>query len=104
MKADSGMSWKAMIDMGLFDDCFPQRVNASFRYLTQDSEDKFHFSLKDLADKGPFVFSYLSIKDQSNSQFALMDVFRSHFDRSACGQVDIENFAIGIIEKLVQLK
>lgn len=105
-KRKKGMSWKAMIDLGLFDDCFPQRVNACFRYLTQDSEDKCRFHLKDLVEKGPFAFSYLGIKGQKDAQHyeSIMDTFRSFFDRSACGQVDIENFALGNIEKLVQLR
>ena len=103
-KAES--SWKALIDVGVFDDCFPQRVNASFHYLAHATNDESYFYLKDLVDKGAFVLSYLSIDSskQENVNFAMMDLFRSFFDRSACGFVDIVNFVLGVIDKLMLLR
>lgn len=37
--------WKKLIDMGLFDESYAQRVNASFQYLCPDAESN-SFSLK----------------------------------------------------------
>ena len=100
------MSWKNLIDLGVFDECFPQRINASFRYLTQNSANESFFLLKHLIDKGDFVVEYLSIgaHGSKNRNFMYMDLFRSYFDRSACGYVDIDNFVLGIIDKLLELK
>lgn len=52
--------------------------------------------------KGVFVFSYLSLDIEHESTFAIMDIFRT-FDRSGSGAVNIEEFAIGMIEKLYVL-
>jgi hypothetical protein len=52
--------------------------------------------------KGVFVFSYLSLDIEHESTFAIMDIFRT-FDRSGSGAVNIEEFVIGMIEKLYAL-
>jgi hypothetical protein len=52
--------------------------------------------------KGVFVFSYLSLDIDHESTFAIMDIFRT-FDRSGSGAVNIEEFVIGMIEKLYAL-
>ena len=52
--------------------------------------------------KGLFVFSYLGLDIEQESTFAIMDIFRT-FDRSGSGSVNIEEFAIGMIEKLYSL-
>lgn len=92
--------WKRLIDFGIFDNCYPQRLNASFRYLV--NSDSNHFSLKDLIQKGSFVFSYLSVRVEHESSFAIMDIFRS-FDRSGRGEVSIEEFVMGVMEKMQAL-
>jgi hypothetical protein len=48
-----------MIFKGIFDNSFASRVNASFQYL--DSKNEGSFTLRDLFEKGEFVFKYLSI-------------------------------------------
>ena len=52
--------------------------------------------------KGVFVFNYLSLDIEHESTFAIMDIFRT-FDRSGSGAVTIEDFAIGMMEKLYAL-
>jgi hypothetical protein len=52
--------------------------------------------------KGVFVFSYLSLDIEHESTFAIMDIFRT-FDRSGSGAVNIEEFVIGMVEKLYAL-
>lgn len=52
--------------------------------------------------KGFFVFSYLSLDIEHESTFAIMDIFRT-FDRSGSGAVTIEEFVIGMVEKLFAL-
>lgn len=41
---DNESIWKKLIDLGIFDDFYPQRLNACFRYL--DVEKAQSFSLK----------------------------------------------------------
>jgi hypothetical protein len=103
--------WKQLMDNGVFDDYYPQRLNACFHYLCcfsdlTNNEEKNHqnsktsFSLKDLIQKGSFVFSYLSVDvGDKDSSFAIMDIFRS-FDRSGRGTVFLEEFVLGILERL----
>jgi hypothetical protein len=53
--------------------------------------------------RGPFVFSCLCIDIEQDSSFAIMDMFRT-FDKSGRGNVNIEEFTVGIIDKLLELK
>lgn len=55
-----------------------------------------------MIEKGYYVFTYLGIDIPKDSKFALMDLFRI-FDKDGKGEVNIEQFAIGIIEKLYSL-
>jgi hypothetical protein len=100
--------WKQLMDNGVFDDYYPQRLNACFHYLccssditsNEEKSNKTSFSLKDLIQKGSFVFSYLSVDvGDKDSSFAIMDIFRS-FDRSGRGSVFLEEFVLGILERL----
>ncbi len=44
---DTSRWWKQMMDLGLFDDSYPQRLNAAFHYLsTSDSTGVYTFTLK----------------------------------------------------------
>lgn len=54
--------WKRLIDMGIFDDFYPLRLNACFRYL--DVEKTQSFSLKVILPTFVLLIlsSYLSIK------------------------------------------
>lgn len=45
----------------------------------------------------------MSIDIEQDSSFAVMDLFRL-FDRSGRGTVNIEEFVLGVVEKLAQLK
>ena len=94
--------WKRFIDIGVFDDSYPHRLNACFNLLSSNNN---YFSLKDLVQKGHLIFSYLSLNVEhgENNNFTGMDLFKS-FDRSGGGQVTIEDFIVGIIEKLNALK
>ncbi len=129
-----GKMWRQMMDIGLFDESYPQRLNACFHYLCFHEDGKssggsssgngamspfasfssgvgssssgnghLTFTLKDLITKGSYIFTYLSIDVERDSSFATMDTFRL-FDRSGRGTVHLEEFAIGIIEKLNLLR
>ena len=91
--------WLRMMEIGLFDDVFAQRVNASFQYLDYDGVG--YFTLKDLTERGRVVFSYLDI-DVDSDTFAVMDVFR-RFDKSGTGRVTIEEFVLSTIDRLHKL-
>jgi hypothetical protein len=127
-----GKMWRQMMDIGLFDESYPQRLNACFHYLclqestgssstggnnggmaspftsfsmigSSTTTGHLTFTLKDLITKGSYIFSYLSIDVERDSSFATMDTFRL-FDRSGRGNVHLEEFALGIIEKLHHLR
>ena len=49
-------SWKLLIERDLFN-TYSQRINASFQYL--DDNGNGFFTLKDVTERGKFVFSYL---------------------------------------------
>lgn len=53
--------------------------------------------------KGSFVFSYLSIYVEYDSTFAVMDVF-TIFDRTGRGKVFIEDFVVGVMEKIFEVR
>lgn len=90
--------WRRLIDMGVFDGDLPQRVNACFQYLV--GPDSQFFTLRDFTEKGKFVMTNLSINNsQAESGFAVMDVFR-RFDRDACGEIFLDDFVLGIIDRL----
>lgn len=96
-KKTLGKNWKRLIDMGVFVDSFSQRVSASFQYL--DTDDQGYFSLKEFTALGKFVFNYLSMNASTDTSFAIMDVFR-RLDRQGTGKINIENFVLGIIERV----
>lgn len=77
---------------------FAQRVAMSFAYL--DLAQIGSFSLKDLAERGRFVFSYLHLPGPDSS-FAIMDAFRQ-FDRGT-GAVGIDEFGAGVVERIYQV-
>ena len=56
-----------------------------------------------MIQKANYVFPYLSIDVDTDSSFATMDTFRL-FDRSGRGNIQLEDFVIGIIEKLNSLR
>lgn len=101
MQSVGSETWGKLIGQNIFDDYYPHRINACFRYLDEDEQGV--FSLKDLIQRGPFVFNYLCIDVEEDSSFAIMDIFRS-FDRSGRGNVNIEEFVIGIMDKIISLK
>ena len=76
---------------------FPSRFISQFIYSLMLMVSQ------DLIQKGYFVFSYLSIDVEQDSNFAVMDLFRL-FDRSGRGTVNIEEFVVGVVEKLLRLK
>lgn len=108
------------MDSGLFDDSYSLRVSASFNFLASDANG-LSFTLKvrlltllfnksnliafvqDIINKGNIILTYLSLDVDKDSNFAVMDLFRI-FDRSGKGHVVIEDFALGVIEKLHQLR
>jgi len=73
-----------------------QRVTAVFQYL--DIENLGFFSLTDMNDKGAEVFDYLSIS-LDHTSFGFMDTFRK-IDVDGSGEIDEDEFAVGIIELL----
>jgi hypothetical protein len=40
------LAWKQLMDNGVFDECYPQRLNAAFHYLCSENLDSTTFSLK----------------------------------------------------------
>lgn len=56
-----------------------------------------------MIQKGPYIFTYLSIDVDKDSSFAIMDIFRA-FDRSGRGSVFLEEFVLGILERLNAIK
>lgn len=88
-------SWRRLIESGAFDNCYPQRISACFEYLDADSLS--FFTLKDLTERGKFVFSNLCIAAPQGTSFAVMDFFRL-FDRSGTGKVRVEDFVVGIVQ------
>ncbi|RYH28830.1 hypothetical protein EON65_10645, partial [archaeon] len=92
--------WQQLMESGIFDDNYSQRVNACFHYLSNNSQ---FFTLKDLIQKSTYTFTYLSIDVEKDSNFATMDVFRT-FDRSGSNNVTLEDFVLGTIERLHLLK
>jgi len=95
--------WKSLMDLGLFDDSYPQRLRASFLFLCADNEYTDYFKMTDIVRKGYYVFSYLSIVVEKDSTFALMDLCRQ-FDRSGSGSIFVEDFVIGVIQRLHNMK
>ena len=90
--------WKKLMDNGLFEESYSQRVNACFQYLL--GSDVQCFGLRDFTDRGKFVITYLCVNHSlSETSFAIMDIFR-RFDRKASGFISLENFVVGIIERL----
>jgi hypothetical protein len=59
--------------------------------------------LKDLIQHGPYVFTYLSVDVEKDSSFAMMEVFRT-FDRSGRGNVFLEEFVLGILDRLNNIR
>jgi hypothetical protein len=90
--------WKKLIELGLFDESYAQRINASFQFLCPDSNSN-SFSLKDLIHRGGSILTYLNLDVEKDSNFAVMDLFRL-FDRSGKGNVFVEDFVLGVIEKV----
>jgi hypothetical protein len=86
-----------LMSSGLIDG-YGQRVQVSFDYLVLD-DSRNVFTLKDLAERGKLVFSFLSIPGHDNS-FAIMDSFRQ-FDRGG-GAVSLQDFGAGVVERLYQ--
>ena len=64
-----------MIERDLFDS-YAQRINASFQYL--DDNGHGFFTLKDVTDRGKFVFSYLGNQVEHKNAYASMDMFRQY--------------------------
>lgn len=93
-------SWLQLMETGVFDDCYPHRLNACFHYL---SEDQLTFTLKDFIQKAAYVFSYLSFDADKDSNFAAIDIFRN-FDRSGTGNISLEDFLLGAIEHLYKVR
>lgn len=92
------MIWKKLIELALFDDSYPQRINASFHFLCPDAEVN-TFTLKDLIHRGSSILLFLNLDVDKDSNFAVMDLFRL-FDRSGRGHVVMEDFVLGVVEKL----
>eukprot|EP01031_Cornospumella_fuschlensis_P034710 gene34710-42031_t len=92
--------WQQLMESGILDDSYPQRVNACFHYLSNNAQ---FFTLKDLIQKATYTFTYLSVDVEKDSNFAIMDVFRT-FDRTGSNNVTLEDFVLGIIERLYLLK
>eukprot|EP01033_Poteriospumella_lacustris_P019171 gene19171-13847_t len=67
--------WKKLIDMGLFDESYSQRINASFQFLCPDGDSNC-FSLKDLIHRGTSILTFLNLDVDKDSNFAVMDLFR----------------------------
>jgi len=55
-----------------------------------------------LIQKGNYVFSYLGLEMPRESTFLLMDIYRI-FDKEGNGDVSIEEFVRGMIEKLFSI-
>ena len=82
---------------------FPHRLSSGFQYLCSSSEAALgYFTLKDLTERGKFVFGYLSIAASQDTSFAVMDIFRQ-LDRSGTGKVHAEDFVVGIVRHLLTL-
>ena len=99
-KTTKNSRWRRLMDVGLIEG-FGQRVQAAFQYL--DANDIGHFSLTDMTEKGVFVFKYLSIRTDNTTSYGFMDTFRK-IDVDGSGQIDEDEFAIGIIELLRHFK
>eukprot|EP01033_Poteriospumella_lacustris_P011781 gene11781-8391_t len=84
--------------MGLFEESYSQCINASFQFLCPDGDSNC-FSLKDLIHRGTSILTFLNLDVDKDSNFAVMDLFRL-FDRSGRGNVFLEDFVLGIIEKV----
>lgn len=93
------LRWRQLCESGVFDDSYPQRVNASFEYL--DKADCGSVVLKDFIDRGPYVCSFLSLEIVELS-FAVLDAFR-YFDIKADGFIKREEFVVGVIKKLLSM-
>lgn len=55
-----------------------------------------------MIQKGNYVFSYLGLDIPRDSTFVLMDIYRI-FDKDGNGDVSIEEFVRGMVEKLFSL-
>lgn len=99
-KTTKNSRWRRLMDVGLIEG-FGQRVQAAFQYL--DANDLGYFSLTDMTEKGVFVFKYLSIRTDNTTSYGFMDTFRK-IDVDGSGQIDEDEFAIGIIELLRHFK
>ena len=64
--------WKLLIERDLFES-YSQRINACFNYLDDNGEG--FFTLKDVTDRGKFVFSYLGNPLENKNPYAAMDCF-----------------------------
>ena len=82
--------WGVLLQSGIFDGSFSQRINASFQYILSDEEscavnDELapkvdacsEFTIKDMIQKGLFIFQYLNVKvDETKSELFLLEFFR----------------------------
>lgn len=93
-------SWRRLLDSGVFNASYPHRISACFQFL--DADKLGYFTLRDLTERGKFVFTSLSIPPSHDTSFAVMDIFRT-FDRSGTGRVHAEEFVVGIAQHVLRL-
>lgn len=93
-------SWRRLLESGVFNGSYPHRISACFQFL--DADNLGYFTLRDLTERGKFVFSSLSIPPSQDTSFAVMDIFRT-FDRSGTGRVHAEEFVVGIAQHVLRL-
>jgi hypothetical protein len=90
--------WQRLLELQLLH-TYSQKLNAAFECL--NSSGRGEFTLKDITEKGKFVFEFLCLEVDQDSSFSVMDTFR-HFDRNSSRLVGVNAFVTGVVELLLQ--